>query len=846
MGFNALPDGSLIAFCLLILVVFLFRIRYFVRVFSRRKLILWVSLRGAAFLCLLLALLEPQLILNSPHTATLFLVDRSLSVSREQKEAEDYINLQLQNLPSGDQAAVVAFTGETMVELPFTGKPAEIKLATRLPSQVTNIEQALDFCRNYFPSKTNKRLVVFTDGRENTGTAVKALDKLAAEGVNVALYPLQPPLNRDVQLTSMKIPETIHPGEKVPLQVSVNASYQTQGVFSLYHGGTLILQKQMAVKEGLNSFSLPVSIPWEPDNKGILRGEISFQGDTNLQNNSLTLAPDIQDTPQVLVVGKAADTANVNRLLDSLGLKQVHYEPPQLPGTMAFLSAFREVVLVNVSHQDLPQGFENSLAVSVREKGTGLIVVGGENTFALGNYGKTKLEEILPVTSAMQGKKRQPDTGLVLALDCSGSMEDRSGGARKIDLVKEAAVKSAQILESEDYIGVLGFSDVAEWVVPFQQARDKTQFEKQIAGLEPQGGTMIIPALEKGVQALVKAKVKVSHMILLTDGQAEKAGYEALISTLKKEGITFSTVAVGGDADRAMLANLSQAAGGRSYYAENLSEVPEIFVKETYLGTKKYLNQVTFTPQKTDDRIFFKDMSLPRLDGYTGTGLKKGASLILESPAGDPVLAQWSYGLGRVMVWTADLNGRWSGEWIKWKEFQRAWSSIVNACFSPALTEGLKVRLEQAGYDVNILVDTGLVDIGLEKAGSSVEAQILDSRGQVSQVELEPVRPGIFRGHASLDQTGEYILTCTLKDKGQVIKRATRIFYIDYTPEAAMPDERMEAFYTLARDGRINRDTDVFSLPLNKKNHSNQALDFILLPAALGLFIADIGVRKLL
>lgn len=837
MGFNATVDMKVILLCALAIGYFILRALQLYRIFSHKKFILWAGLRLGALLCLMLVLGGVQLVLTSRDTTTVFLVDRSLSAVQGQKEVEDYINRQLgNNKKTGDLTGVVAFAKEPMVEAPVSAENHEIRLETQPDPAATDIQKALEFCRDLFPENTNKRLVVFTDGMENSGSVISTWKSLEENGINTVLYPLNSSYDRDVQLTSMEMPENIHYREKIPLKVVIDSNFDTQGIFYLYNGNTRMFEKKLEVKEGTNSFEFEISLG--QDIKPTFWGETDFQGDVNLKNNVCTITPAVKNTPSILVVGDKKDTSNIDALLDSLDLKHINYPSRQVPGSIDVISSFNVVILANVAHGDLTDEFEASLETCVKEKGTGLIVVGGENTFAPGGYEKTRLENMLPVTCSMKGKKRQPDTGLVLVLDCSGSMDDRSGGVRKLDLVKQAAVQSSQVLDTEDYLGVIGFSDVVEWVVPFGQAKDKEQIKNDIGKLSPKGGTLILPALEKAEKALENADVKVKHIILLTDGQAEKNGYENIFNCMKESGITLSTVAVGKDSDRELLESLSKAGGGRSYYAEDLYEVPEIFTKETYLGTKKYLNNEDFIPGKVDSSEFFKDIPLPVLHGYTGAGIKEGADMILKSNTDDPILAQWSYGLGKVVVWTPDLSGKWSSDWIQWDDFRREWGKLVNACLSPE-QDDMDVRIERKGYDVSLFVETGL-----KERGQTMEAELRDEEGDTKQIRLEQARPGEFAGNASLEKTGEYFLTFRLIKDGKPIKNDSRILHLDYSPEYSLYEENRESTYFLAKEGIANKETNVFRLPLKRKNRSERELDFLLLPLALILFIADIGVRK--
>ena len=61
--------------------------------------------------------------------------------------------------------------------------------------------------------------------------------------------------------------------------------------------------------------------------------------------------------------------------------------------------------------------------------------------------------------------------------------------------------------------------------------------------------------------------------------------------------------------------------------------------------------------------------SLPWLQGYVRTRAREQAQVILSSSQGDPILASWLAGNGRVIAWTSDLSGVWSAEWTTWDQF---------------------------------------------------------------------------------------------------------------------------------------------------------------------------------
>ena len=266
------------------------------------------------------------------------------------------------------------------------------------------------------------------------------------------------------------------------------------------------------------------------------------------------------------------------------------------PADLQSLAQYKTVILANVSAENLSDGFLKALEPYVRDLGGGLIAIGGDDSFALGGYFKTSLEKVLPVNMELKGKKAIPDMSIFTVIDKSGSMASESGGIIKLDLAKEAAARVLDSLRDNDDIGVLTFDSAQYWVVKPQKPTDREALRNDIGTIMPGGGTSILPALEEAVDKMKDQSSKIKHIILLTDGQAEKTGYDKLLEEAKNAGITISTVAAGYDADIQLLKYIAEKADGRFYVTDQYSNIPTIFAKETFMAARAYLNNRGFTP----------------------------------------------------------------------------------------------------------------------------------------------------------------------------------------------------------------------------------------------------------
>jgi hypothetical protein len=108
------------------------------------------------------------------------------------------------------------------------------------------------------------------------------------------------------------------------------------------------------------------------------------------------------------------------------------------------------------------------------------------------------------------------------------------------------------------------------------------------------------------------------------------------------------------------LQQLAQLGGGRYYAARNMTEVPQLFFKETVQAMGEYIIEEPFYPIPASTSPILRGLdvtALPALRGYNGTTPKATARVALVSDQGDPILAAWQYGLGRAVAWTSDAKG---------------------------------------------------------------------------------------------------------------------------------------------------------------------------------------------
>ncbi|HUS14581.1 MAG TPA: VWA domain-containing protein, partial [Chloroflexia bacterium] len=439
-----------------------------------------------------------------------------------------------------------------------------------------------------------------------------------------------------------------------------------------------------------------------------------------------------------------------------------------LPLDLKQLAAYDATVLVDVPLPGLPQGGQEVLETYVRDLGRGLVVVGGEESYGAGGYSRSILERMLPMTMDLPSQLEIPAVGMVLVIDRSGSMQEPQGGGRsggnviKIELAKEAAYQAVTQLNARDSVGVVTFDTEAAWVVPMQKLGDPNELAGKIATIGPGGGTYIYAGLDTAVQGLEKSTARGKHIVLLTDGVSMGGDYEGLLKRMEAAHMTLSTVGLGSDVDAPFLSALATRGGGRFYNTQDAGSLPAIFAHESHIASRAYLIEHPFTPKRTAPSPILQDIAeMPALQGYVGTTVRPAAVLALVSDAGDPVLAHWQYGLGRVAAWTSDAKGRWAAGWVGWSGFPTFWGAAARWAMGTDNGGGLQARVDLQDNEAHVSLDAvtggnepinGLRPVAVAVLPASAGEPVSHA------LSLRQTAPGHYEGRFPVSAEGTYLV----------------------------------------------------------------------------------------
>ncbi len=471
--------------------------------------------------------------------------------------------------------------------------------------------------------------------------------------------------------------------------------------------------------------------------------------DALAENNEATAFTHVRGRGQVLLIedfSKPGQFDQLVALLQKQNLEVVVQPSNRLFSNLAELQRYDLVVLANVARttgdaaDQLAQFSDDQIDMLVRNTqhmGSGLLVLGGPDSFGAGGWTNTALEKAMPVDFQVKNAKVVPSGALMLVIDSSGSMS-----GEKIELSKAAAIAAVKVLGRDDFVGVVAFDSAAHWIVPMTKITSPDAINRRIARIEIGGGTDMEPGMAQGYQALRTVEAAVKHMIVLTDGQTHGSNFTYMARMAREQKMTTSCVAIGSDAAVQLLSDIARTGGGKYYLVDNPRTIPRIFMKEAMRVARPviYENQQGITPQRVASHEILAGIegALPPITGYVMTSPKDSPlveiPLLAPQPTGNKnaILASWQYGLGRAAAFTTDAGQRWTKSWPEWSGYEQLFSQMARWTMRPTDNDGsLNVFAEVQDGAIQVVVTA------LDKDDRFLN--FLDLNGTLVGPRMEPI-----------------------------------------------------------------------------------------------------------
>ena len=801
----------------------------------------------------------------------LFLMDRSYSVQSMQQYQEEYIHDASETMRSEDRLGLIDFARNAFLQQPpmrggYFIKPG--RLPVMPDTERTDVSSAVRLAMAMFPHDTGKRLVLMSDGNDNMGDVLTEARRAQADRIPIDVVPLRYEHRNEVYFERMIAPTYAEPGEQVALRMVAGTYRRASGTLTIYHNDRLVTmspeQSHVELTPGSNTLMVKLGI----DTPGVQTYKAVFQPDDEsmdaipLNNTASAFSFVVGSSPALLIT---ANPQHDRPLLDALRSEKVKVDMKTASELGEFdllqMMNYSTIILANIPAQTFTDQQLQNLATYVKDMGSGLIMLGGHESFGAGGWIGSPVEEIMPVSFEIKHKRVIPRGALVLIMH---SCEVDRGNF----WAKEMAKKSVDTISSQDYFGMLAYSYSpmgANWEVPLSLNTNKAAVKAKIDRMQNGdmldfGSTMQMAYKELTVGLGKDAAQK--HVILLSDGDAAAPG-QKLLNDYVDAKITVSTIGIGWGQHvmEAALMNIANQTGGKYYPARNPKQLPQIFVKESQVVRRPLIVDEPFQPRVLHASsellggIEAGREQLPQLGGLVLTSVKPSPNVLtpivrMTDDGDDPVLAHWQYELGKTVAFTSGYWPVWGDAWTQWPKFAKFWAQIVRWTMRQEAPANFDVRNKSEGNRGRFTVDA------LDKDASflnnlQMQTNLIGPDGQSTPLRFSQTGPGHYEAEFEAEKSGHYLANVQVFDRGKSAGTIRTGLTVPFSPEYRdlIPNEALLRQVADITGGRWldlpAPQADVFSHDLPPSEAKRAAWDWVLAWLLLPAFLLDVSVRRL-
>ena len=827
-----------------------------------------LSLRTVVLSLIIAALSQMQWRLKTDRLTVLYLLDRSDSVSPADKKLmlEYAFSQSEKHRRENDKVGVIAFGSNAKIEAaPFAGQlpfDSNIDSAGLINTGGTSIESALKIAQSAFPEGTARRVVIISDGNQNTGDALGIAQSMAQQGVGIDVVPIKLLASQDVAVDKVDIPSNIRKGQDFEIRVALTNKTQptednptgevtgqlsiTDNLISLNDKDGL-LKQSVTLQPGKNLFSFNHKLDrsamysliaeFEPDDAS---------ADVISENNTASAFTHVRGKGKVLLIKDAANPNESDYLIDGLTANEIEVVVRQSSSayqSSADLLQYDSVIMANVARASDEVGNESDVNAFSDEQikmlvdncehfGCGIVMIGGDRSFGAGGWSNSLLEKAMPVDFQIKNSKVAAVGALAMVMH---GCEMPNGNYWQIKVAEEAI----KVLGPMDYCGVIDWSDYngqPRWMWKFDKVNGGVDRvfgnRKKMLGLVNRmktGDMMDFNAPMKTILAgLDKVDASMKHVIIISDGDPT-APTNQLLKDFVKRKIKISTCAIGthGKAASATLKRISKITGGKYYVVKKASALPRIYQREARRVAKPVIYEskqgigVTSSSALTNHEILKGiDLSaMPPFLGYVMTTVKTSGLVERLALADQPnqegteenrtLLATWRYGNGRTVCFTSDSGDRWTSGWLGSPQYQKLFSQMVRYSMRPITEKGnftvaSEIRDGKARITVTALNEDDEFLNFLDIYGSGLSGD--DS----VDLDFKQVGPGRYIAQQEIGVQGNWLFTIF---PGKGYQRLMTGLNVPYSKEYSDRESNLAMLESLAsfppRGGEVGTMTDV-------------------------------------
>ena len=854
-----------------------------------------IVFRTAVVTLIILALAQMQAVRKNDKLTTIFLLDRSESIPSAPNWGDamlGFVNAAVKTQKkTNDLAGVIVFGKEPKVEMPPSVNLPQLNGIENAPdAEYTDLASAIKLAMASFPEDTARRLVIVSDGNDNRGNALEQALAAAGLKVQIDVLPIEYLYDKEVLVEKVAIPPDVKQGETVNINVVIRASEPVKGKLQIFqkadnYSAPLTTEPvEVELQRGINVQTLKQTIT-QPNFYTYTAEFIPDKGSGDRRANNNSAVGFVQARGEANVLLIEGTRGEHDELVSALRAKKLKVDVKvapridqagivggdQLPTDIAQLQPYDAVILGNVPKDSFTEEQIKLFEANTHDMGAGLVMLGGPNSFGAGGWTGTPVEKALPVDMQIKAMKVMGKSALVMVMHASEIPE----GNYWQKVVSQEALKT---LSPYDYAGMLHWEGQEAWLFTLKTIGDsKGAMLRAIDKMTPGDMPDVDPSLQMGITALRgKTDAMTKHFIVISDGDPTPPT-PGVINQLVASKITVTSILVaahGGDmVGPTWMQSIANRTKGRFYNVTNPRALPRIYQKEARLISRP----LTFerpqpwapTLQSFTEPIAGLPSNMPGITGLILTQLKENelVELPLTSalPVGqtNPLLAHWTYGLGRSVAWTSDAGRKWTKAWPSWDNYSAFWSQVVRWSLRPVDNGNLTMSLKREDGRIKVVIDA------LDKDNQflnylNIQGNVVNPEFQTEQVQLSQTAPGRYEGEVpQAEARGNYFVNLgarTPDGKTILVSGGVSVPYSDEFKELKSNPERLreiaavtdgqELEWKYRNDGRIDFDRTLAGADVFRRDpgltppSSFTDLWPLLLWTACILFLGDVAVRR--
>lgn len=826
--------------------------------------------RSLLVIAIAVSLAQVRHVQRSDHLTVMFLMDRSYSVQKKQPQEEEFIRRVSESMPADDQVGLIDFARNAYLQQgPMEGYHVPPGRLPIMPNtDRTDVGSAMRLAMAMFPHDTTKRIVLLSDGNDNMGDVLTEARRAKADGIPVDVVPLRYQHPNEVYFDRMIAPAYAEPGEQVPIRMVVRSERRVTGTIDVYQNDRLVdlpdTARHVALKPGPNTFmlKLPVREAGTQTYRAVFNPDRE-EDDAVAMNNTASAFTFVSGKRRVLLISDKPQNDQV--LLDALLSENVRVDMKSSADLGNFnllrMLNYATIILSNVPAATFTDKQLEEFAIYVRDMGSGLVMLGGDQSFGAGGWIGTPVEEVMPVSFEIKQKRVIPRGALTLIMHSCEIPRGNYWG-------KEMAKKSVDTISSRDYVGVLAFRwspGGTTWEVPMglntNKEAVKARIDRMQIGDMPDFGSSMQMALRELTTGVAHDAAQ-KHVIILSDGDAQPPP-ATVVNDYVKNQITVSTIAIGWGAHvmATTLKQIAQKTGGKYYEARNSKALPQIFVKESAVVRRPLIIDDPFQPQVLHGYsdllagIGTSSKDIPMLGGMVLSSPKESPNVLMPivrvtDDGEDPVLAHWQYGLGKTVAFASGYWPHWGSAWTAWPKFAKFWAQVVRWTMRQDSPANFDTYTKIDGNRGRIVIDA------LDKDASylnnlQLEAHLVGPDNKPVPLTFTQRGPGNYQAEFDVEKSGQYLSSVQIEDNGKYLGTVRTGLSVPFSPEYRdlVPNEPLLQQVADVSGGHLldldAKPEDVFRHDLPPVEAKRPVWHWVLAWVVLPLFLLDVAVRRL-